>query len=104
MKISFIQKLRNADVAHQEIKPQSRVVVYAEIEELFAAVQEIINLIENSYDKSIHIWNHIEKDTSWHMQWVFDNLERGERARLRAINKKYKRSLSRIRKLERITK
>jgi hypothetical protein len=85
IKISFILELRNADVAHQEIKLQSRKINYSEIKELFSAVQEILNLISNHYDGSVTVWDHLEGDVASDMQYLFDNLERGENTRLKEI-------------------
>ena len=87
--ISFLHELRNADVAHQELDSKSRHLLYQNIEDLFVAVQEILNLISNKYDRSIHWWGHVSKEMEHQMQWVVDNLERGEVARLEEIRKGY---------------
>lgn len=87
--ISLVQELRNAHVAHQEINAQSRYLNYARIENLFAAVQEITNLISTAHSKSVHWWGHLENEVDRQMNWIFDNLERGESARLKEIDEKY---------------
>ena len=83
--IGFIQELRNADVAHQEIDARPRHLNYASVENLFIAVQEILNTISNPYDKSVHWWNHVEEEIERQMNWIIDNLERGEAMRLKEI-------------------
>lgn len=87
VKISFIQELRNFDVAHQEIATQSRVINYADMEELFSAVHEILNLISKYYDDSITVWDHLETWIANDIEHVFRNLERGEVVRLAEIKK-----------------
>jgi hypothetical protein len=87
--IKFLHELRNADVAHQEIDSRARHLLYANVESLFGAVQEMLNLISNRYDKSVHWWEHVEKEANRQMKWVFDNLERGEAARLKEIKEKW---------------
>ncbi|HEX9831157.1 MAG TPA: hypothetical protein VGA94_05670 [Thermodesulfobacteriota bacterium] len=88
--INFIRELRNADVAHQTLQVQSRKVVYDDIEKLFSGVQEILNLISYRYDRSRSLWSHVERDVLHHLNWLFDNLERGEKVRLMEIDQKYK--------------
>lgn len=87
--ISFLNELRNADVAHQELESKARSIVFEEIEDLFLAVQEIINLISSEYNKSTSAWFHIEKEIDRQMEWIFNNLERGELIRLEEINNRY---------------
>jgi len=55
----------------------------------FSAVQEILNLISGSHSQTFYMWDHVEKDVNWHMQWMFDNLERGEVARLKEIEEQF---------------
>ena len=87
--ISFLNELRNADVAHQEMDSKSRHLEYINIENLFKAAQEILNLISNKYNNSIHWWDHVEKEMGHQMKWLVDNLERGESVRLEEIRKEY---------------
>lgn len=87
--ISFILKLRNTEVSHQEIERQRRLIVFKEIEELFIGVQEILNILNKYYDGSFMIWDHIERNVMGSLSWVIDNLERGEKVRLDEIKKTY---------------
>lgn len=89
VKIAFILELRNAEVSHQEIERKRRLIVYKEIDELFVGVQEILNLLSKYYDRSFTIWDHIEKNVTSSLEWVIDNLERGEKVRLDEIHKMY---------------
>lgn len=86
VKISFVRELRDADVAHQEIDTKARHLLYENIESLFTAIQKILNLISHKYNRSISSWKHIEEDINHQMEWIFDNLERGEKSRLDEIN------------------
>ncbi len=79
VKIAFILELRNAGVSHQEIERRRRLIVFKEIDELFAGVQEILNLLSKYYDQSFTIWDHIEKNVTGSLERVIDNLERGEK-------------------------
>jgi hypothetical protein len=88
--IKFLYELRNADVAHQEIDSRARHLLYANVESLFNAVQTMLNLISNKYDKSVHWWGHVGEEVNHQMKWVFDDLERGETARLKEIKKKWR--------------
>ncbi len=83
--IALILELRTVDVAHQETDSRSRHILFENIESLFGAVQEILNIITMKYDRSKHSWNHIEKEINKQMNWVVDNLERGEEVRIKNI-------------------
>lgn|GEM_PF-2470608 len=87
--IRFIQELRNADVAHQEVASKARKLLYKNIQELFLATQEILNLISSKYSNSTWAWSHIEDQVSHEMNWMLENLERGEKRRIEEINEKY---------------
>jgi|SRR3989344_5222766 len=89
VKIAFILELRNAEVSHQEIERKRRLIVFKEIDELFVGVQEILNLLSKYYDRSFTIWDHIERNVTSSLEWVVDNLERGEKVRLDEIYKMY---------------
>jgi len=89
VKIAFILELRNTEVSHQEIERKRRLIVYKEVDELFVGVQEILNLLSKYYDRSFTIWDHLERNVTGSLEWVIDNLERGEKARLDEINKMY---------------
>jgi len=87
--IKQLLDLRNEDVAHQKIEVESKKIKYKEIEELFKAVQEILNIISRHYDDSTTIWYHIELNIEGDMSWVFDNLKRGEKVRIDDIHKEH---------------
>lgn len=86
--IGLINKLRNADVAHQEINSQPRYLLYENIEDLFLGIQEILNLIDSKYQSDEYMWKHIEPEINRQMDWVFEDLRRGEINRLEEIEKK----------------
>jgi len=88
--IKFLHELRNADVAHQEINSRARPLLYANVESLFDAVQAMLNLTSNKYNKSVHWWEHVKEEVNRQMKWVFDDLERGEAKRLKEIKKKWR--------------
>lgn len=89
VKIAFILVLRNTEVSHQEIERKRRLIVYKEIDELFAGVQEILNLLSKYYDQSFTIWDHVERNVTGSLEWIIDNLERGEKVRLNENEKVY---------------
>lgn len=86
--ISFLKRMRNSDVAHQALESKSYTVEYQKIEELFLSVQNFLNFISIKHDNSVSAWSHIEKDITHHMNWIFENLERGELKRLEDIKDK----------------
>lgn len=90
IKISLILELRNADVAHQEVLPRSRSINYSNIEELFSAVQEILNRLSRYHNNSFTVWDHLEDRIDHDIQYIFNNLERGEKIRLEEIEQEYK--------------
>ncbi|MEI6553655.1 MAG: hypothetical protein WCO09_03740 [bacterium] len=85
--INLLQELRNADVGHQELDRKARHLQYKIIEDLFLAVQEILNLISNSHNRSISSWDHIGEEIEHEMKWIINNLERGEEQRIKEIYK-----------------
>lgn len=87
--IKQLLDLRNEDVVHQKIEVENKRIIYKEIEELFKAVQEILNIISSYYDDSTTIWYHIEQNIEGDMSWVFDNLKRGEKVRIDDIHKEH---------------
>jgi hypothetical protein len=89
VKIRFLRDLRGEDVSHQTIYPQEKVINYVEIEELFKAVQEILNLISNHFNGSETLWGHIQEEVIHHLEWMFEDLERGEAQRVGEIEKEY---------------
>lgn len=94
VKISLVLELRNAEVSHQEMERKRRLIIYKDIEELFTAVQEILNLIARCNDGSFTVWDHVGKNTIHSMEWVLENLVRGEKHRLREIDDEMRSLLS----------
>lgn len=91
--IKHILELRNADVAHQEIKVQKRFVKYEDTEVLFSTVQDILNLISTVVIQSSTSWNHLEGWTENDIEHLIRNLERGEIVRLKEIEEEYREEL-----------
>lgn len=87
--ITLIMKLRNQDVAHQALDPKQHIIKYEEVEALFEAVQQIMNKLSIHYNDLVVSWRHVEGDMRNDMDLVFKNLKRGEKERLRDIEKKY---------------
>lgn len=92
--ISFILSLRNSDVAHQELDAEAKLVIFKNIEELISSIQEILNLISSAYERSVHWWDHIEREVDHKMNWLVDNLERGEIQRLEEMEDEFKQKKS----------
>ncbi len=89
VKINFLLELRNTEVSHQEINRKRRFIVYKDIEELFLAVQQILNLIAKNNDGSFTVWNHVSDNIINSFEWVMENLTLGEKQRLKEIKLKY---------------
>lgn len=91
-KLLMLKNLRDKEIAHLDMdvdRTQKKNLIYAEIEELFSAVQEIFNIVTNSFNRSVWAWGPIEKEVDHDMKWLFENLEEGENKRLVEINKKW---------------
>lgn len=91
--VKNLKDIRDKEVAHLDLdvdRSENKRVIYKEIEDLFNAVQEIFNIITNSFDRSIWSWNRFDNEVEHEMSWLFGNLEKGEQKRLDEINKKYK--------------
>ncbi len=89
VQIAFILELRNKEVSHKEIVPTKRVLVFSEIEELFKAVQEILDRISLEYDRSTTTWKHVEDGVKQDLNLIIDNLNRGEKLRIDEMNSKW---------------
>ena len=90
--ISKLKTLRDKTVAHSdfEFDPDTLgMVMYAETEELFKAVQEIFNLLSKNHDRSFWVWDHLDPQIKGEMEWLFENLKRGEAVRLKEIEDEY---------------
>ncbi len=87
--IKLLLDLRNSDVSHQAMERKSHLILFKEIEELFGGVQEILNLLGKYNDGSFTVWDHIGKSVTGGLEWVIDNLERGEKVRMEEIMSKY---------------
>lgn len=88
--IGLVLELRNAEVSHQEINKKQRFIVYKDIEELFEATQEILNLLSKYYNDSHTMWSHLELPIVGTVDWVIENLERGEKVRLQEVSDRYR--------------
>lgn len=88
--INLLLTLRNSDVAHQKMEKKKRLIIYKEIEDLFVGVQEILNLLSKYFNGAFTVWDHVGKNVEHGTEWVMENLERGEKDRLKEIEEKYK--------------
>lgn len=87
--ISLVLELRNTDVGHQKIERKEHFIKFTEVEALFEAVQEILNLVSKHTSDSHTSWDHVGRGAAGSLVWVIDNLERGEKVRLDEIHKMY---------------
>lgn len=93
VKISKILTFRNSIAVHQSTKPVDERMSYEEFEQLFAAVQEILNLISKYFNNSYTVWEGMDTEVKNDFERVLANLERGERVRLEEIEKEYQEAL-----------
>lgn len=89
--IGLLKKLRDEDVVHQALDPRSRPINYESVEKLFSAVQSILATLTHKHNRSSWRWEHIEDGVRRDMEWIFDNLKRGEMQRIKDIEEEYKR-------------
>lgn len=91
--ISQLIDLRTQEVAHQAVDPKKQYVNYEMFENLFKGLHEIIDLLSMTHDNSMHWWDHVEMDIDRDMEWVFENLKRGEKQRIKEIEDEFQASI-----------
>lgn len=87
--INLILELRSQDVAHQAINSEKQLIFFDKFESFFKDIQEILNLLSSNHDRSEHWWDHVEENVRRDMAWVFENLKRGEKQRIKEIEDEY---------------
>ncbi|MEI6042507.1 MAG: hypothetical protein WCQ00_02995 [bacterium] len=82
--------IRDKDVAHFDIgvdRTKPNMILYKETEDLFAAVQEVFNLISENFNGTLYFCAPDEESISFEMEYLLDNLEKGENKRKEDIYK-----------------
>lgn len=90
--IKKLKKIRNKDIAHYEInfnRPESHVLLYKEVEDLFNSIQEIFKILTVNYNSSVWTWKHLVSVVDNNMKFLFENLEIGIEERNNRIKTKY---------------
>lgn len=87
-----LKNLRDKDVAHYDIdfeRPERNILLFKEVEDVFLSVQKIFNILSNNFNNSVWSWKHLNSDVDHEMEFLFNTLEKGEKARIEEIHKKY---------------
>lgn len=87
-----LKNLRDKDVAHYDIdfeRPERNILLFQEVEDVFLSVQKIFNILSNNFNNSVWSWEHLNSDVEHEMEFLFNNLEKGEKVRVEEIYKKY---------------
>jgi hypothetical protein len=87
--IANIKDIRDKQFAHTDMKTIKGTFVPNEIEALIEAVQQMFNKLSGKFDFSSTSFDHLRDDSIRSTQFVFKNLERGEKLRLEEIKKKW---------------
>lgn len=87
---NVLKRIRDKDIAHFDINIDRTLpnkIVYKEIEDLFESVGEIFNILSRNFNQSFWIFDHIDIQMKGDMEYLFENLERGEKGRIEEIDK-----------------
>jgi len=91
--IENLKNIRDKEIAHLDLnvdRSENKNIIYIEVENLFNGVQEIFNIITKRFDNSIWSWNTFDNQVDHEMNWLFDNLERGEQKRMAEVEERLK--------------
>jgi hypothetical protein len=90
--IKTLKDIRDTRLAHRDIKPSSSTFIPIEVEALIKEVQDAFNKLSATFESSTTLWDHLEERVNDDVQYVLDNLERGEVQRLDEIEKRWSTS------------
>ena len=86
--IEYLKDIRDKTVAHLDLDVDRNGlnrIIFKDTEELFDAVQKILNLVTKTFNRSSWLWDTVEDEARHKMSWLIENLERGEMKRLEDI-------------------
>lgn len=75
---AFLQTLQHTDAIHQVSAEQKDDVSFEDMDALFVAVQDSLALVAPKHADALAGWSRVESDVRRQMNWIFNNLERGE--------------------------
>lgn len=87
--IGNLKNIRDKQFAHTDMKINNGTFVPNEIENLIEDVQGIFNKLSNGFDLSATTWDHLKDDSIRNTKFLLENLERGEKQRLKEIKEKW---------------
>ncbi|MCC6323808.1 hypothetical protein IT400_03380 [Candidatus Nomurabacteria bacterium] len=87
--IANLKDTRDKQLAHTDMEVIKVTFVPNEVEELIDGIQEMFNKLSKSFDRSSTMWDHLKKDSIRSTEFLFQNLERGEKVRLEEIKRKW---------------
>lgn len=89
-----LKTYRDKWLAHNDInKPDLPDITGEEIRALFDVLAKILNSLTSKLNSSTSLWDHVERDTKWHVNMVIDYLHRFEPYRLKEIDEECKRKI-----------
>ncbi|KKQ77931.1 MAG: hypothetical protein A3A96_04115 [Candidatus Zambryskibacteria bacterium RIFCSPLOWO2_01_FULL_39_39] len=87
--IKYLKDVRDKTIAHLDLNVDRSTfnsIIFKDTEELFDAVQKILNIITRTFNSSPWMWDIAENEVKHSMSWFIENLERGESKRIQDIN------------------
>lgn len=86
--IEKLKTIRDKQSAHNEIVVTNGTFVPVEIEALILAIQEMLNKLSSTFNRSMTIWDHLKTEAINDTKLLLKNLERGEDQRMAEIKNK----------------
>ncbi|MDD5146079.1 MAG: hypothetical protein PHF44_04535, partial [Candidatus Pacebacteria bacterium] len=91
--IEKLKTIRNKECAHLDDRRIDGTFVPNEVEKLINTIQEMLNTISARFDMSTTLWDHLKDEAVDGVNFVLDNLHRGEEKRHEEIMEKWRRGI-----------
>lgn len=90
-----LKTYRDKWLAHNDInKPELPDITGEELHALFGLLAKILNSLTSQLNNSTSMWDHVERDTRWHVNMVIEYLRRFEPYRLQEIEDQCQREIN----------
>jgi len=87
--IGNLKTIRDKQSAHTDMEVIKATFVPNEVVELIEAVQEMFNKLSGRFESATTTWRHLKDDAVRNTEFLLENLERGEVARMKEIKEKW---------------
>lgn len=76
--LTLLQEMRDASLIDPSSNTQQNDSIFEDIDALFVALHDSLTLIAPKHIEALSDWNRVESEVRRQMNWIFNNLERGE--------------------------